>query len=133
MKTQNIRRLFSIVLLTVAFVTLQSARVSEMQIAIQVSPNVLNLNNQGEVVTIHTDIAYGLVVGASVTLNGLPIDWWKSDDRGNFVAKFYMEAVKGMPLNLNDYNTLTLTGTTIYGDTFTGSDEIKVVKIVPKK
>jgi hypothetical protein len=85
------------------------------------------------VVTVHTDIAYGAVVGATVTLNGVPIDWWKSDDQGNFVAKFMSGDVKGLPLNINGYNTLVLSGTTTSGETFTGSDEIKVVKNIPKK
>jgi hypothetical protein len=72
-------------------------------------------------------------VGSSVTLNGLEISHWKADDQGNFVAKFLMSAVKGLPLNIGGYNTLVLSGTTINGDTFTGSDAIKVVLNVPSK
>lgn len=131
---KTLQRLLSIFILTLVFVVFQSNRIADITIDIQVSPNVLNLLNQGEVVTIHTDIAYNLVVGASVTLNGLDIDWWKSDDRGNFVAKFEMSAVKNLEgLNIGGYNTLTLEGETTEGDTFTGSSEIKVVKIIPKK
>jgi len=133
MKTQTLRKLSTVLLLTFALFFLQSARTADIQIEIQVSPNVLNLLSKSEVVTVHTDIAYGAVVGATVTLNGVPINWWKSDDQGNFVAKFMSGDVKGLPLNLGGYNTLVLTGTTTGGGTFTGSDEIKVVSIFPKK
>jgi hypothetical protein len=137
MKSQTLRKMTPLALLLMLFFLFQSSQVVEdtvpIQIEIQVSPNVLNLLNQGEVVTIHTDIAYGLVVGSSVTLNGLEISHWKADDQGNFVAKFLMSAVKGLPLNIGGYNTLVLTGTTINGDTFTGSDAIKVVLNVPSK
>jgi len=100
-------------------------------IDIQVSPNVLNLQNQGQVVTIHTDISYGLVVGSSVTLNGVEIDHWKSDNQGNFVAKFLMSAIKNLPLNIGDYNTLTIIGMKTNGETFTGLEDILVVNNVP--
>ena len=63
-------------------------------IMIDVSPNVINIQSQSTVVTVHTDIAFSLVVGASVYLNGVAIDWWKSDDRGNFVAKFDSDEIK---------------------------------------
>jgi hypothetical protein len=137
MKAQTLRKMTPLAFLLMLFFLFQSSQVIEVtvpiQIEIQVSPNVLNLLNQGEVVTIHTDIAYGLVVGSSVTLNGLEISHWKADDQGNFVAKFQMPAVKELPLNIGGYNTLKLSGTTINGDTFTGSDVIKVVLNVPSK
>ena len=63
-------------------------------IQIQVSPNVLNIGSKGEIVTVHTDLPYSIVKGASVFLNGVPISWWKSDDRGYFVAKFDIDKVK---------------------------------------
>ena len=126
--------MFAMVTLGLAMFLLPSARVAEdLTITIQVSPNVLNLLNQGEVVTVHTDIAYGLVLGASVTINGLPIAWWKSDDRGNFVAKFNMVEVKKLNLTPGSYNLLTLTGETINGQTFIGQQEIKVVYNLPSK
>jgi hypothetical protein len=100
-------------------------------IEIQVSPHVLNLQNQGEVVTIHTDISYGSVLGSSVSLNGVTINSWKADDQGNFVAKFLMSAIKNLPLNIGGYNTMTLTGNLVSGGTFTGSEEILVVNVIP--
>ena len=47
-------------------------------ISIQVSPNVLNLLNKGEVVTVHTDIAYSSVEGSTVSLNDVEISHWKA-------------------------------------------------------
>ncbi len=136
MKIKTVSKLFFLVVLAAGLLMFQSSTGAigdDITIEIQVSPNVLNLNNQGEVVTIHTTIDYGLVVGSSVTLNGLEISHWKADDRGDFVAKFRMSAVKALPLNIGGYNELVLTGQTIYGETFSGSDEIKVVKNIPKK
>lgn len=102
-------------------------------IEIQVSPNVLNLQNNGEVVTIHTDIPYSYVVGSTVTLNGLEIDHWKSDNQGYFVAKFNMDEVKELEgLEIGGYNTLTLEGTNTDGETFSGSEDILVVNNIPK-
>lgn len=99
------------------------------EITIDVAPNVLNLNNQGEVVTVHTDIAFNLVSGSTVTLNGVEIYHWKADDRGNFVAKFLMSEVKALDLNSGELNTLTLIGTSSIGD-FWGSQEIKVIEVI---
>jgi hypothetical protein len=97
-------------------------------IEIDVSPNVLNIQSESTVVTVHTDIAYSLVVGASVFLNGVAIDWWKSDDRGNFVAKFVSDEIKTLDgLIIGDYNTLTLTGYTTGGEAFIGSQDIMVI------
>ena len=103
----------------------------ELTIEIDVAPNVLNLSNQGEVVTVHTDIAYSLVDGATVTLNGVLIDWWKSDSRGYFVAKFVMEEIKDLPLNIGGMNTLVLQGEKTDGNLFVGSQDIKVIDIIP--
>ena len=103
-------------------------------IEIKVSPNVLNILSNGEVVTVHTDIAYSAVVGSTVTLNGVEISHWKSDNRGNFVAKFLMDEIKGLEgLNIGGLNTLTLEGETVSGEVFSGSTEILVVENTPKK
>lgn len=97
-------------------------------IEIDVSPNVLNIESNSTIVTVHTDIAYTLVVGASVFLNDVPIDWWKSDDRGNFVAKFNSDEVKALDgLIIGEDNTLTLTGYTTGGEAFIGEQNIMVI------
>jgi len=100
-------------------------------IAIDIAPSTLNLAYQGQVVTIHTDIAYNLVVGASVELNKLPIAWWKSDDRGYFVAKFDVSDVKGIVAP--GTAVLTLTGVTKDGTYFSGTGTIRVVDISRQK
>jgi len=106
---------------------------SQEVIEIQVSPHVLNLQNQGSVVTIHTDKAYSSVDASSVFLNGVEIQSWKADNQGNFVAKFNMDAIQGLPeLEVNEYNTFTLEGNTYSGSTFTGSEDILVVNRVAK-
>jgi len=101
-------------------------------IEIQVSPNVLNMGSKGTVVTVHTDLPYGIVVGASVFFNGVPISWWKSDDRGYFVAKFNMDIVK-KDAGLNEgSNTVVLTGFTTTEVQFTGQQELTVIENEPK-
>lgn len=105
--------------------------IADIEVVIDVSPNVLNLQNQAQVVTVHTEIDCSLVAGATVTLNGITIASWKADDRGDFVAKFSMNDVKDLPLNIDEYNTLTLSGVTRAGDLFTGSQNILVINNVP--
>lgn len=96
-------------------------------ITIEVAPNVLNLQSQGEVVTIHTSLAYSAVAGSGVTLNGVPIAWWKADNRGQFVAKFEMSAIKNLPVRIGEYNTLRIEGTKTDGTKFRGEQAILVV------
>lgn len=106
----------------------------EIEIAIDVAPNTLNIQSASTVVTVHTDIAYGDVAGATVDLNGVQISWWKADNQGNFVAKFNSDEVKSLEgLKIGDYNTLTLFGYTNDGDTFIGSQDIMVIDVVPVK
>lgn len=103
-----------------------------MTITIDVAPNVLNIQSNSVVVTVHTDIGYSLVVGSSVSLNGIEINSWKSDDRGNFVAKFLSDEVKGLDnLIIGGYNEIILTGTTINNELFTGKQDIKVIEVIP--
>jgi len=105
------------------------------EISIQVSPATLNLQSQGEVVTVHTSIAFSSVVGGTVALNDIPISWWKADNQGNFVAKFVMSEIKALAgsggLVVPGENTLTLIGYTTDGAVFTGSQTISVIDVVP--
>jgi len=104
----------------------------DIEIEIDVSPNVLNIQSESAIVTVHTDIAYNLVTGASVFLNGVAIDWWKSDDRGNFVAKFVSDEIKTLEgLIIGDYNTLTLIGFTTGEEAFEGTQDIMVIDNIP--
>jgi hypothetical protein len=107
---------------------------SQITIEIQVSPATLNLQNQGSWVTVHTDIAYSAVAGASVTLNDVEIEWWKSDNQGNFVAKFVIGDIKGLEsLKIGEYNTLTLFGVTNDEVEFSGSADIMVIEVSGKR
>ncbi len=102
------------------------------EIVIDVSPNVLNLQSEGKVVTVHTDIAYSAVSASTVLLNGVEISSWKADDRGFFVAKFVMDTIKELDLAINEYNTLMLVGgTTIAGRSFIGEQEILAINVEP--
>jgi len=101
-------------------------------IEIDIAPAVLNLQNKGQVVTVHTDIAYGLVDVSTVYMNGVAINSWKADDCGNFVAKFLIEEIKSLEgLVIDDYNTLQLVGVTIDGEAFAGAEDILVINNVP--
>ncbi len=108
------------------------AKAYGFEIEIDVSPNVLNIQSNSTIVTVHTDIAYSLVVGASVKLNNVDIDWWKSDDRGNFVAKFDSDEIKTLEgLIIGNYNTLVLVGYTTAGEAFIGTQDIMVIDNIP--
>ena len=105
---------------------------------IQVSPNVLNLINQGQWVTVHTDIAYSSVEGSSVMLNGKEIEWWKSDNQGNFVAKFVIGDIKGLFIGPDatlplGQTKLTLSGITKAGEAFIGTYIINVINVSPSR
>ena len=120
-------------LMTLALVLFQvPAQCQAFDIEIDVSPNVLNIQSQSTIVTVHTDISYSIVVGASVFLNGVAIDWWKADDRGNFVAKFVSDEIKTLDgLIMGDYNTLTLNGFTTGEEAFIGTQDIMVIENIP--
>ena len=102
------------------------------EILIDVSPNVLNLQSSGTVVTVHTNVAYNTVVASTVFLNNVPIFFYKSDDRGYFVAKFVMDDVKDLTFDLGELNTLLFVGVTDDGLAFTGTQDIKVIDVMPR-
>ena len=133
MKLSRMSLVTGCVLAVTLFWFLYPAAALSDDIQIDVAPNVLNIQSQGEIVTVHTDIAYSAVVGASVFLNDVAIQWSKADARGNFVAKFVMDEIKTLDgLILDDYNTLVLNGFTTDGDTFMGTQAIKVIDIIPR-
>lgn len=99
-----------------------------LDIEIDIAPNVLNIQSSGTVVTVHTDIAYWVVDAYTLTLNGLEISSWKADNQGNFVAKFFMDAIKDLPLNIDEYNTLVLVGVAD-GVAFQGEQDIRVIDV----
>lgn len=123
------RRVLVPIVAAVAMTVFASSPLAATEIT--VSPNVINIGSETDVVTVHTDLPFSFVTGATVTLNGVPIDWWKSDNRGNFVAKFEAIAVKGIVEP--GTATLTLEGNTTDGESFSGADTVTVINIVPKK
>lgn len=123
------------ILLIIAFLQGPTPSFASLEIVIQVSPATLNIQSAGQVVTVHTSIACGQVVGGTVTLNDIPISWWKADNQGNFVAKFLMSEVKALvdtgDLKCPDENELTLTGITADNEAFTGTTMITVIDVKP--
>ena len=96
-----------------------------IDITIDVSPGILNIQNNGIVITVRTNLDFDSVDPSSVTLNGVAISRYEEDDRGTFVAKFLMDDIKSQ-LKPNVYNTLTLAGKLISGEDFWGSQDIFV-------
>ena len=105
-----------------------------LEIDIDVAPNVLNIQNNGSIVTVHTNLPFGDVVAGGVELNGIDINSWKVDNRGYFVAKFLIDELKTLDgLRIDEINTLSLTGVLTDGTAFIGSSEIMVIDVVPEK
>lgn len=99
---------------------------AEVDAEITVSPRTLVLSSNSTAwVTVHTNLPYGSVEFASVTLDGIAIAWSKSDAQGNFVAKFQIGEIKGIaaPPSVE----LTLAGTLKDGETFSGTDTVPVL------
>lgn len=130
-RKKSVFLLFASALALIALLQVPSACLA-FEVTIDVSPNVLNIQSQGEVVTVHTDIDHHLVDVSTVYLNGVAINSWKSDDRGFFVAKFVMAEIKDLPLDFDAYNTLLLIGATTDGEAFMGQQDIKVINNVPQ-
>jgi len=130
------QRVLVTVVTILALLVLTSSPLTAAEIT--VSPNVINIASASTIVTIHTDLPYSLVVGASVTLNGLDISWWKSDDRGYFVAKFSSDEVKALD-EVKEAGAdgtlvkLTLEGALESGETFSGTDDVKVIDVSGEK
>lgn len=81
--------------------------------------------------TVHAEIDYADVVGATVTLDGISVKATFADNRGDLVAKFAVVDVRGIvqpgPAEL------MLTGTPRDGGTFSGTDTVKVISVQAKK
>jgi hypothetical protein len=104
------------------------------EIAIQIAPQTLNLQSESQVVTVHTEIAYGAVEVSTVYLNGVPINSWKADNQGNFVAKFLMADVKTLDgLVIGGYNTLKIVGLTRDDVPFWGEQDVMIIDVAGKK
>ena len=99
----------------------------DLLINIQVSPATILIGaDQAVMVTVHAEIPYSTVDGASVTLNGITVKATFSDLRGDLVAKFLSSEVKGVVSPGN--GELTLTGMTKDGQVFSGTCTVRVVE-----
>lgn len=111
-------------------VVLMPLRAQEtLTIDITCSPSVviLDATPTGDCLTVHTDLALNDVdVDSPITLNGLEAYLVKADNRGQLVAKFRLSALKEV-LSAPS-TTLTLTGTTVAGVPFVGSDDVRVIE-----
>jgi hypothetical protein len=125
------KRVLVTIVAVVAMTVFANSPLAAREIDITVSPHVINIASASTVVTVHTDIAYSAVAGATVELNGIEIAWWKSDSRGNFVAKFNAGEVKGL-VEPGTTATLTLSGETKLGEAFSGSDDVDVIEVKKK-
>jgi hypothetical protein len=94
------------------------------EIFVKVSPNTIVIASDGDWITVHTNIAYSSVDTSTITLNGVPVAWTKSDLRGNLVAKFVQADIKA--IITPPEATLELSGLTGGGEPFTGSDTVAV-------
>ncbi len=136
MKRQRLkmRVMFGVAILIVSMAVIGGYAEETLNVQIDIAPNVLNLMNQGQVVTVHTDLAYGIVDAWTISLNGVVIQTYKSDNQGNFVAKFDIEEIKDLPgLVIDQMNLMVFTGQTKTGVPFTGQSEILVVNKSSRK
>jgi len=95
-------------------------------LGVAVSPQCFILSmDQGGAVTVHTSIPYVNVDCASMKLNGIALSWWHVDNRGNVVGEFDEVAVKALVAPPGA--VLTLTGNMNSGESFSGSDTVRVI------
>ena len=93
---------------------------------ITISPNTLALSSEDTIVTVHSNIPYYSVDRVSLTLNGIPATYSKSDACGDLVVKFRRADVKDIVEP--GIATLTLSGLLKDGSDFAVSDTITVKK-----
>ena len=105
------------------------------EIGISVSPNTINLDSDGEWVTVHAAIPLQGVVTASLQLNGVVVALTKADAQGDLVAKFAVDSVKSIVSPGSAELVFSGVVETPAGEEvpFTGSHTIKVIKVVKKK
>ena len=99
------------------------------EIDVKVSPHTINLASKGAWITVHVAVPYNLVDRDHLELcvdgNPVAVAWSKADDRGDFVAKLNIQAVKD--LVAPPTATFTVDGIARDGTVFFGSDTVKVV------
>lgn len=118
--------IFALCLVLAATLTAVCGQRTDDPLGVSISPQTLILNSaQGGSVTVHTDIKLSVVDASSLALEGIAASGVGADARGCVVASFNEAAVKAIvgPPSA----TLTLTGTYKDGETFSGSDSVRVI------
>lgn len=106
---------------------------SDNTIDIVVSPHVLNIESNGGSISIHTDIGYVSEDEAALEVNGTLIEniYTFTDSRGNLVVKCSINTVKSIVVG-EEEATFVLTAN-YNGGTYTGTDTIAVIQVIPQK
>ena len=98
------------------------------EITIEIAPATLNLQSNGKVVTVHTDVLFDDIDVAAVFLEGATIYSWKADDRGYFVAKFLIDDIRGIDdLEVPGWNTFKFVALTINEEMIWGQADVMVI------
>ena len=92
---------------------------------IMISPRTLVLSSPSDVITVHSNIPYGVVIATSVAVNGVDVPFTKSDSCGDLVAKIGVDDLAEF-LQPNQVITLTLSGMLIDETTFAVDETITV-------
>lgn len=100
--------------------------IGALDVCVTVSPSTIVLGlDKGSEVTVHTDIPLSVVDRSSVALSGVTPYTTFADSCGNLVAKFRQEEIESIVAP--PQATLTLTGMTEDGESFSGSDTVRVI------
>jgi hypothetical protein len=99
---------------------------TDEMLAIVVSPNTLNLESNGGVLTIHAEIGYSAEWDVKVEVNGeeLPDPTTFPDSRGELVVRCSMATLRGM-LQGSEEAIFILT----LDDALSGTDTIRVISV----
>ena len=122
------RKAIALVVTLVLAAVAGSSVCADVGVEIQVAPHTLLLGFEQGLLTVHADIAYGLVATNSLTLNGVPASFAFPDSCGNLVAKFPESGIKDA-YDENDppsTDELTLAGLKKSGEAFSGTDTVLV-------
>ena len=127
---KNLTIILVILLSSMAYIGIAFADTEQDTIDIKIAPATLNLEFEGPWITVHTNITFAEVNTSTLELTALEFDSISAvstfaDNRGNLVAKFDSADVKEIVAPPEE--TLVLTGETLEGDSFTGSDTIRVI------
>ena len=129
---KKITLVIGLLFFTTTFISIPIALCQTLDITIDVSPNIINIQSNASVLTIHTDIAYSDVdkendIILIINDQEVPMSWCKADNQGNFVAKFDMNEVQVLNLQEGGYNTFEMIGYTNSNTLFSGSQNILVL------